>query len=249
MCPPGRVEWMACIIDSWVPTASITECAPRPSVSSLILATPSSPRSVTTSVAPKSRASFWRDSWRLMAMTRSAPSCRAARTASRPTAPSPTTATVLPGCTSAATAPNQPVPSTSEAASRLGTRSSDGTSGVATKVPSASGIRPARPGFRARPWTRGGGTSSNVARPSGSCGALLLSCWPQQDLVDGQAARTAEDEGDDLGDVFGGDLGLVVELLDPLSGVGVGDVVRQLGGHDTWLDERHAHVGQQFLPQ
>ncbi len=27
---------MACIIDSWVPTASITECAPSPSVSSLI---------------------------------------------------------------------------------------------------------------------------------------------------------------------------------------------------------------------
>jgi hypothetical protein len=74
-------------------------------------------------------------------------------------------------------------------------------------------------------------------------------CWPQQDLVDGQAARAAEDEGDDLGDVFGGDLGLVVELLDALSGVGVGDVVRQLGGHDTWLDECHADVGQQFLPQ
>ena len=28
---------MACIIDSWVPTASTTEWAPRPSVSSLIL--------------------------------------------------------------------------------------------------------------------------------------------------------------------------------------------------------------------
>ena len=27
---------MACIIDSWVPTASMTECAPRPSVRSLI---------------------------------------------------------------------------------------------------------------------------------------------------------------------------------------------------------------------
>jgi hypothetical protein len=50
------------------------------------------------------------------------------------------------------------------------------------------------------------------------CGVSLLSCWPQQDLVYRQAARTAEDEGDDLGDVFGGDLGLVVELLDALSG-------------------------------
>ena len=51
-------------------------------------------------------------------MTRSAHRWRAARTASSPTAPSPTTATVLPGPASAATAPNQPVPSTSEAASR-----------------------------------------------------------------------------------------------------------------------------------
>jgi hypothetical protein len=39
--------------------------------------------------------------------------------------------------------------------------------------------------------------------PSASCGASLLPCWPQQDLVDGQAARTAEDEGDDLGDDAG----------------------------------------------
>ena len=56
------------------------------------------------SVAPNSRASFCRDSWRLIAMIRSAPSCRAASTPSRPTAPSPTTATVLPGSASAATA-------------------------------------------------------------------------------------------------------------------------------------------------
>src|SRR5438445_313614 len=100
-----------------------------------------SPRSVTMSVAPNSRASFCRGSCRLIAMICPAPSCLAARTASRPTAPSPTTATVLPGCTWAALAPNQPVPSTSEAASRLGTRSSEGTPGVATRVPSASGIR------------------------------------------------------------------------------------------------------------
>src|SRR5919206_3441233 len=59
----------------------------------------------------------------------------------RPTAPWPTTATVLPGPASAATAPNQPVPSTSEAASRLGIRSSGGRPGVATRVPSASGMR------------------------------------------------------------------------------------------------------------
>src|SRR4051794_6375988 len=120
---------MACIIDSWVPTASITECAPSPFVSSLTSATPSSPRVVTTSVAPYSRASACRVSCRLKAMIRSAPSCRAARTPSRPTAPSPTTATVLPGPAAAATAANQPVPSTSDAARKPGTRSSSGTAG------------------------------------------------------------------------------------------------------------------------
>jgi hypothetical protein len=40
----------------------------------------------------------------------------------------------------------------------------------------------------------------------------LLPGWPQQDLADGQAAWTAEDERDDLGDVCSGDLGLVVEF-------------------------------------
>ncbi len=67
-------------------------------------------------------------------MIRSAPSCLADSTPSRPTAPSPTTATVLPGWTSAATAAYQPVPSTSEALSRLGSNSSPGTSGVATSA-------------------------------------------------------------------------------------------------------------------
>ena len=67
---------MACSMDSWVPTASMTEWAPRPLVRSLIRATPSSPRSSTMSVAPKSSASFWRSAWRLMAMIRSAPSWR-----------------------------------------------------------------------------------------------------------------------------------------------------------------------------
>ena len=50
---------------SWVPTASMTECAPSPPVSSLTLATPSSPRSSTMSVAPNSRASACRSAWRL----------------------------------------------------------------------------------------------------------------------------------------------------------------------------------------
>ena len=53
------MERMACIIDSWVPTASMTEGA-GPVGGSLMRATSCSPRSVRMSVAPKSGASFWR---------------------------------------------------------------------------------------------------------------------------------------------------------------------------------------------
>ena len=49
--------------------------------------------------------------------------------------------TVAPGVTCAASAANQPVPRTSDVVSRLGSRSSDGTSLVATSVPSARGTR------------------------------------------------------------------------------------------------------------
>ena len=76
-----------------------------------------------------------------MAMIRSAPICLAERTPRRPTAPSPTTATVLPGPAWAESAAYQPVPSTSEAASRCGIRSASGRPWVATRVPSAFGTR------------------------------------------------------------------------------------------------------------
>src|SRR6516165_4631700 len=109
---------MACIIDCCVPTHSSTESAPTPLVSSMTRATPSSPRSETMSVAPNSRASCCRFSCRLITMIRSAPICLAERTPSRPTAPSPTTTTVDPGLTLAASAANQPVPSTSDVVSR-----------------------------------------------------------------------------------------------------------------------------------
>jgi hypothetical protein len=76
-----------------------------------------------------------------MAMTRSAPSSLAAMTPQSPTAPSPTTTAVSPGLTSAARAAYQPVPMTSDTASRLGTNCSSGCSGVATRVPWALGMR------------------------------------------------------------------------------------------------------------
>jgi hypothetical protein len=47
----------------------------------------------------------------------------------------------------------------------------------------------------------------------------------EQDLVDGEVSGVDEGEGDDLGDVRGGDLGLVAELLDALAGLVMGDVV------------------------
>src|SRR5437879_6426271 len=66
-----------------------------------------------------------------MAMIRSAPFCFAERTARRPTAPSPTTATVMPGFTLAASFANQPVPRTSEVARRCAIISLEGTPGAA----------------------------------------------------------------------------------------------------------------------
>src|SRR5207245_26022 len=74
-------------------------------------------------------------------MILSAPICLAESIPSNPTAPSPTTATVEPGFTFAASAANQPVPMTSESVNKLGIKFSEGISGVATKVPSASGTR------------------------------------------------------------------------------------------------------------
>ena len=70
-----------------------------------------------------------------------APSWAAARTPLRPTAPSPTTTTLVPGWTPAETAACQPVHITSERASRLGIRSASGCPGVAIRVPSALGMR------------------------------------------------------------------------------------------------------------
>ena len=94
-------------------------------------------------------------------MTCLAPRALAARTAHSPTAPSPTTATVRPGPASAATAPNHPVPSTSEAARREArTSSSSGIPpGTGTRVPSARGTRvywawvsPMKPPLTQRDW-------------------------------------------------------------------------------------------------
>ena len=73
----------------------------------------SGPRSLTTSVAPGPRRSAMRPGWRPSRIMRPAPRRFAAITPQRPTAPSPTTATILPGPTRATTAAWWPVPMTS----------------------------------------------------------------------------------------------------------------------------------------
>ena len=127
------------------PTHSSTECTPRPPVSSRTRSTASSPRSLTTSVAPKSLASAIRSGWRPRMKICSAPSRLAAITPHRPTAPSPTTATSLPGATLAARAAWWPVPITSESVSSDGISASSSSTGRTTSVPSACGTRTASP--------------------------------------------------------------------------------------------------------
>jgi hypothetical protein len=72
----------------------------------------------------------------------------------------------------------------------------------------------------------------------------LLSGGPQQYFVDDQAPWPGEDEGDDLGHVVGGDLGLVVELLDAFPGRCAPSAVHGpprtgRAGGVSWLDARH----------
>ena len=85
--------------------------------------------------------------WRDIAMMRPAPRRFAARTPHRPTAPSPTTTTVLPGPTFADTAAWWPVDITSERVSRLAVRAASGSVTPSTfrSVPSACGTRTASP--------------------------------------------------------------------------------------------------------
>ena len=87
----------------------------------------------------------------------SAPSRLAAITPHRPTAPSPTTATDVPGATLAATAAWWPVPITSDSVSSEGMSASSSPTGSTTSVPSACGTR------TASPWPPS--TSSKPHRP------------------------------------------------------------------------------------
>ena len=138
--------------------------------------------------------------------------------ASSPTAPSPTTATVLPGPASAATAANQPVPSTSEAAISDGIRSASGCPGVATSVPSASGMRASSDWVPMRAHQRPVHAVGLVAGPADLAG-----------VVGGP-----EGADDEVADLDGADLG--ADLLDDA------DV---LVAHHLVVDRLGAAVGPQ----
>ena len=102
---PGRAILIAVCIEASLPTHSNTASTPTPSsVRAFTFASPVSPRSGITSVAPNSQPRAWRSSCRLIRMILLAPSIFAAITPHNPTAPSPTTATVSPGLTRAITA-------------------------------------------------------------------------------------------------------------------------------------------------
>jgi hypothetical protein len=58
-CPPGPVERMACIIDSWVATASITECVHRTKPQTAALGLTDSPAGLAAWIVEKLRA--WSD--------------------------------------------------------------------------------------------------------------------------------------------------------------------------------------------
>ena len=151
--PPGRVERMAWVNDSWVPTASTTVCA-EPS-GQLLDPCHSVVAALFDDVGGAELAGQrCRGACRLIAIICSAPSCLAASTASSPTAPSPTTATAFPGPAWAATAANHPVPSTSEAASNDGISSASGWSGVATRCHQPTQSAQIQTGHRS--WRRAG---------------------------------------------------------------------------------------------
>ena len=124
------------------------------------------------SVAPNFLAISWRDSWRDIATTRSAPSWAAARTPHRPTAPSPTTTAVPPWAPEPSpdiTAACQPVAITSVRASRSGYIAASGVSSSLTREPSAWFTRAyslcpltVKPRFSQTDWT-----------PARQCGQVL----------------------------------------------------------------------------
>src|SRR5204863_9062954 len=70
-----------------------------------------------------------------------------------------------------------------------------------------------------------------------------------EDLVERHPPRARDGERNDLGDVLRADREVADEVLGGLLGLGVRDVVGQLGRHGAGLDDRHADVGLKLLAQ
>ena len=65
--------------------------------------------------------------------------------------------------------------------------------------------------------------------------------------MDGEVSRAVDGEGNDLGDVLGGDGHLAVELLGVLLGLLMGNVPGQFGRDGAWLNYGNADIGQEAL--
>jgi hypothetical protein len=76
-----------------------------------------------------------------------------------------------------------------------------------------------------------------------------LACGPDEDLVDRQPTWPGYSEGNDLGDVLGGDGQLLVQTLGALFGLYVRDVFDQLRCDGAGLDDGDPDVGLQLLAQ
>ena len=177
-------------------------------------------------------------------MIRSAPSRFEAITPHRPTAPSPTTATVLPGPTCAASAAWWPVPITSVSVSSDGISASSAPTGSTTSVPSACGTR------TASPWPPS--TSAEPYLPP--CRQLALQPFAAEDAG---AVRPEERRDDEVAGLDGRDVGAdglddADELVPhPAAGVVVRHrLVRpQVAAADRGAGDPHERVGRLDQPR
>ncbi len=204
-----------------------------PAVSSAMRAPPSLPRSATMSVAPKARAISWRDSWRDMAITRSAPIWEAASTPHSPTAPSPITTAVPPGRTPAVTAACQPVAITSDRASSEGISESSGRPSVLTRLPSAWVTREYSPW----PLAVKPRLSHTDCTPARQC-AQVLSQWQNGTMTKSPTAKSLTSRADLLDDSDA----LVADRR-PGVDVVVAAVGPQVRAADASRDHLHDRVG------
>ena len=84
---------------------------------------------------------------------------------------------------------------------------------------------------------------------AGGCGVSRVGLWAYEDLVNRQPTWPRYSEGNDLGDVLGGDGQLLVQTLGALFCLYVRDVFGQLRCDGAGLDDGDPDVGLQLLAQ